>query len=82
MFRPRLGLLILLIACELFGLLAAQWFFRVFKVTVPPAMITSFNELSAHGMFLVNGAVLGLVLFLWCLAVLALAKLFRAKPQP
>ena len=71
MSRSRIGLVVLLVACELFGLGAAQWFFRVFRVTVPAAVITDFNRLSAHGMFLLNGAVLGVVLFLWCLGVLA-----------
>ena len=82
MKRSRLGLLILLVACELLGLAAAQWFFRVFQITVPPAMVTDFNRLSAHGMFLLNGAVLGLAMFLWCLGVLACAPFFRTRPAP
>jgi hypothetical protein len=77
MTRPRLGLLLLLLACELLGLGSAQWFFRVFTITVPPAMITDFNKVSAHGMYLLNGALLGVVLFLWCLGILAAAPFFR-----
>jgi hypothetical protein len=77
-----IGLVLLLVACELLGLGSAQWFFRVFQVTVPAAVITSFNRLSAQGMFLLNGAVLGLVLFLWCLGVLAVAPFFRARVAP
>ncbi len=81
MNRSRVGLLILLVACELLGLGAAQWFYRVFQVTVPAAMLTDFNRLSAHAMYLVNGSVLGFVLFLWCLAVLAIAPVFRSKSK-
>ena len=82
MSRSRLGLLLLLVACELLGLASAQWFFRVFKITVPPAVLTDFNRMSAHGMFLINGAVLGLVLFLWCLGVLACTPFFRTRSAP
>jgi len=82
MSRSRIGLVALLVACELLGLGAAQWFFRVFRITIPPAMMTDFNKLSAHGMFLLNGAVLGVVVFLWCLGVLAVAPLFRSRPVP
>ena len=82
MSRRRLGLVLLLVACELLGLAASQWFFRVFQITVPAAVITNFNRVSAQGMFLLNGAVLGLVLFLWCLGVLAAAPFFRARVAP
>jgi len=73
---------VLLVACELFGLGAAQWFFRVFRITVPAAVITDFSRFSAHAMYLLNGALLGLVLFVWCLGVLAIAPAFRSGPKP
>ena len=45
--------------------------------TVPPAVITSFNKVTAQGAFLLYGALTGVVIFLWSLAALALSRMFR-----
>jgi hypothetical protein len=77
--RARLGILVLLVASEALGLLLGQWFFRIYQQTVPPAVVTSFNVTAAHGWFLTNGALAGLLFFIWGLLVMWLAPLFRNR---
>ncbi|HKY33927.1 MAG TPA: hypothetical protein VJV23_15460 [Candidatus Polarisedimenticolia bacterium] len=43
----------------------AQWFWRIYLQTVPPAMLTNFNQAAAHGWFLMQGALLGVVFMAW-----------------
>ena len=45
------------------------------------AVVTGFNITTAHGYFLVNGAIAGLVLFVWAMLAVWLAPFFR-KPSP
>ena len=78
--RGRIGLLLLLVASLAMGLLLGQWFFKIYTQTVPAAVVTSFNVATAHGWFLWNGVLAGLVLFIWGLLVMWLAPLFRGRP--
>src|SRR5262245_27795907 len=67
--NPRIVWLIaLLIVSELVGIAVAQWFWQIYLQTVPPAMLTGFNKSTAHGWFLTNGALLGLVFPVWGVA--------------
>ena len=77
MRRRIFGLVIMLIGSVLLGILTGNWYFHLFRQTVPPAVLTSFNQATAHAAFLGYGLLTGAVIFLWSLAVLALAKLFR-----
>lgn len=77
--RVRLGLLVLLVAGEGLGLLMGEWFFRIYGKTVPVAVTTPFNTTAAHGYFLWNGALAGLVFFIWGLLAIGLAPLFRSR---
>ncbi|MGH9870121.1 MAG: hypothetical protein ACREAA_18415 [Candidatus Polarisedimenticolia bacterium] len=79
--RARIGLIVLFVASEILGLLLGQWFFGIYTKTVPPAVVTGFNVATAHGMFLMNGAIAGLVIFLWSLLAAWLAPFFRAKRE-
>lgn len=63
-----LGAIILLLGSIALGVLAGDHFFDVFKETVPPAVLTSFTSATAHSWFLIRGAFLGGVIFLWTLA--------------
>ena len=63
----------------LIGVGAGQWFFRIFDHVVPPAVTTSFNRTTAHGYFLLNGALLGLVIGLWGLVAFWVARITRDK---
>jgi hypothetical protein len=67
----------MLVACLLLGILIGNWFFHLFRTTVPPAVLTSFSQATAHVAFLGYGLGTGVVIFLWSLVVLALARLVR-----
>jgi hypothetical protein len=71
-----IGLVLLLILSEAIGLGIGHLFFRLFNQTVPPAVLTSFNKGTAYAAFLTYGLGAGLVIFLWSLAAIALARSF------
>jgi len=77
MSRRMVGTLLLLVGSELLGLLSGHWFFRVFNVTVPPAVVTDFNRAAAYGYFLWRGLLLGFVIFLWAILAVMAAPYFR-----
>ena len=52
---------------EMLGVLLAELFFGVFRKTVPPAVLTSFNQATAHLYFLMYGLLSGLLVFVWSL---------------
>ena len=79
----RLLWVIYALASVLVGVAAGQWFFRLFDHVVPPAVTTSFNRAAAHGYFLMNGALLGVVIALWGALAFWLARVIGAKgPGP
>ena len=78
MRRRVFGLAIMLIGSVALGVVSGNWYFHLFRTTVPPAVLTSFNQATAHGAYLMYGVLVGAVIFLWSLVVLALAKLFRS----
>jgi len=61
--RKSIGLLILLVASELLGLLLGQWFYSLFIKTLPPLALSSFNQGTAHVAFLVYGSIAGVAVF-------------------
>jgi hypothetical protein len=74
-----------LLASVLLGVGAGQWFFRLFDQVVPPAVVTSFNRVTAHGYFLTNGAFLGVVIALWGVLGYAMGRMTgrtKAAPSP
>ena len=77
MSRRMAGLVTLLICSELLGVFSGHWFFGIYVETVPPALTTDFNRSAAYSYFLVWGAVLGFVIFLWALLAVGLARFFR-----
>lgn len=77
MRRRIIGLVIMLIGSVLLGILSGNWYFHLFRQTVPPAVLTSFNQATAHAAFLGYGVLIGAVIFLWSLVILFLARLFR-----
>lgn len=81
MSRSRVGVLVYLVVSVLLGLGAGEWFFRLFDQVVPPAVTTAFNRTAAHGYFIFNGALLGLIAFFWGLIAVIVAPLLRAKPD-
>jgi hypothetical protein len=81
MGSKTVGVIILLVASVAAGALCGNIFFRLFTQTVPPAVLTSFNKGTAHGMFIVYGLGMGFGIFLWSLLVMAGSKLFKGKKK-
>ena len=82
MTRRMWGLVLLVLASEVLGVLAGHWFFRLFNATVPPAVLTSFNHATARGAFLMYGAGLGIVIAAFALVVAFAAPFFRGPRRP
>ena len=79
MSRRVWGILVLFGLSLVLGMLAGEFFFRIWLKTVPPAVTTSFNTGSAHAYYLWRGAVLGVVFFLWGLVSPLIALMFRPR---
>ncbi|HEY3177232.1 MAG TPA: hypothetical protein VGK94_15885 [Candidatus Polarisedimenticolia bacterium] len=77
MSRRTLGILLLLAASALAGLVLGQWFYSLFLKTVPPLALSSFNQAAAHAAFLLYGAVAGLAIFLLSLLAVVLSRFFE-----
>jgi len=82
MSKRLIGIVLAAVGSLAIGIVASEWFFGLFEKTVPPAVITSFNKGAAHGAFFFYGLGLGVLIFAWALAVLALARFFPATPKP
>ena len=76
-----IGLLLLLGASEILGLVLGQCFYSLFLKTLPPLALSSFNQGTAHVAFLLYGAIAGLALFALALAAAALSRFFPAQPS-
>jgi ABC-type Na+ efflux pump permease subunit len=81
MGNKTVGVIILLVASVAAGALCGNIFFGLFTKTVPPAVLTSFNEGTAHVMFISYGLGMGVGIFLWSLLAMAGSKLFRGKKR-
>lgn len=75
------GTALLLVGSELLGLVAGEWFFKLFVRTVPPLAISALNQSAAHIAFISYGALFGLVIFLWSLAGVFLAFVLGGRRQ-
>ena len=82
MTARRLIWVVYIVASVLMGIGAGQWFFRLFDHVVPPAVTTSFNRAAAHGYFLLNGAILGVVIALWGVLAFSVARMTGDKGAP
>lgn len=79
MSRRSVGLLLLLLCSVGLGIGFGHWFSGVFDATVPPAVLTQFNHAAAYSYFLFRGLVIGLVIFIWSVAVILLARFFTPE---
>jgi ABC-type enterochelin transport system permease subunit len=75
----RLIWIVYIAVSVLVGVGAGHWFFGLFVQVVPPAVMTSFNRTTAHGYFLMNGAVLGVVMALWGVLAFWVARITGGK---
>ncbi len=83
MNRKLVGLIILLVGSEVFGIICGNLFFGLFIETVPPAVITTFNRGTAHAAFVSYGLAVGFFIFVWALVAVLGSRLFRKRaPSP
>jgi hypothetical protein len=74
---PRgIGIVLLFLGSELVGFGLGEWFYSLFAKAVPPAVASNFNQGAAHLAFLLYGAASGIVIFVWSLLALSLARFF------
>jgi hypothetical protein len=77
MKSKTVGLIILLVVCEVIGVAVGQLFFGLFTQTVPPAVLTSFNKGTAHAAFITYGLGVGVVICVMSVVTVAGSRLFR-----
>lgn len=77
MKNRTVGLIVLLVVCEILGLAIGHLFFGLFTQTVPPAVLTSFNKGTAHAAFIVYGLGVGVAMCGVSLLTIAMSPLFR-----
>jgi hypothetical protein len=82
MSRRNIGLILLLVASVILGVVIGVVFFGLFQHTVPPAVLSSFNRASAQVAFVTYGIVAGVVIAFWSLGVIAVSRLFRGESPP
>ena len=81
MSRGVWGILVRLLLSLVLGVLAGEFFFKIWLKTVPPAVTTSFNTGNAHGYYLLSGTVVGVAFFAWGLLSPLIAMMFRNKKK-
>ncbi len=74
MGKARAGMIVILVVSLALGALSGWVFYRIFLSNIPPAALSSFTRATAPLQFVGYGLLLGLVLFGWTLAAVALAR--------
>jgi hypothetical protein len=69
----------LLVVAELVGLCAGWWFYRLIDRVVPQGSLSQANRLGALQLFLLRGALLGLVIFVCALLGILAWRLLRSR---
>ncbi len=82
MTRRWIGIALLLAGSIVIGVLAGNYFYRIFDRTVPPAVITDLVRGTAHGFYILAGLILGVIVFGWALLACWLARFFRPTAGP
>ena len=81
MLSSRVGVVLALVACEMLGLEMGRLYYSLFVKTVPPLSMRSVNSAAAQAACLTYGALAGLVIFLWTLLAVFLARFFKPPGQ-
>jgi len=79
MSARMVGVVLLLVGSEVLGLALGEWYNGLFLKTVPPLAMSSFNAAAAHVAHLTYGAMAGVVIFVWALIAVFLARFFKSS---
>lgn len=82
MSKRVIGLILSLVGSLVIGILAGQKFYAIFDKTVPAGSMTELVRAGTHTAYLVSGAALGVVIFVWTTAAAWLARFFPAGSAP
>ncbi len=83
MLSKKAGVVLALLASEALGLEMGWLYYNLFVNTVPPLSMSTFNSAAAQAACLTYGALAGIVIFLWTLLAVFLARFFkRSGDQP
>ena len=74
-----IGIGLLFVGSEILGYFAGSAFYRLFLKSVPPMSQSQLGVGAAHGMFVVYGLILGLLITLWALMAIGLSGFFKQK---
>jgi uncharacterized membrane protein YtjA (UPF0391 family) len=83
MSKRSVVVIALLVVSLVLGLAIGEAGFRLYRVTMPPAAISSFNLGNAHLWYVVSGLGAGLVIFVWSLIAALLGRVgFAPSAKP
>jgi hypothetical protein len=74
-----IGIGLLFVGSEIIGYFAGSAFYRLFLKSVPPMSQSALSAGAAHGMFILYGLILGLVMTVWTLVAVGLSGFFKPK---
>ena len=77
MLSKKVGVALAFVASEALGLEMGWLYFRLFVKTIPPLSMSSVNSAAAQAACLTYGALAGIVIFLWTLLAVFLARFFK-----
>jgi hypothetical protein len=81
MSKGKIGMMLLLGASLLLGVGLGAMNFNLMRKTMPPMAISSFNQGTAHVMYLVYGAGTGVVIFIFTMLAMMIAPMFRTSAK-
>ena len=70
--------ILLFVLSEVVGVALGEWFFRLYLKAIPPVALSDFNAQSAHFVYWLYGAGVGVVLFLWALLGMVTTRISNA----
>lgn len=80
MRRRNVGLILLLAGSLVLGALLGVVNYRLFLSNVPDTYLSAMGRAMAPAQFIGVGLLIGLVMFVWSLVAVVLARGFRARP--
>jgi hypothetical protein len=73
----KAGLAIIVLVSGALGVASGQWYYHLFLQNMPPLALSTFNQGTAHVVFLGTGVALGVVIAIWTMIALWIAGRLR-----